>query len=55
MIKRQGKRRKSADRKNPAPEEKAFKRAKEKILAEKRIVSEKKRLRSKIDTHDIYA
>lgn len=34
---------------------KRSKRAKEKILAEKRIVSEKKRLRSKIDSHDIYA
>ncbi|MDO8746884.1 MAG: peptide chain release factor-like protein, partial [Thermodesulfovibrionales bacterium] len=34
---------------------KRSKRAKEKILAEKRIVSEKKRFRSKIDTHDIYA
>ncbi len=34
---------------------KRSKKAKEKILAEKRIVSEKKRLRSKIDTHDIYA
>src|SRR3989339_728989 len=32
---------------------KCSKRAKEKILAEKRIVSEKKRLRSKIDTRDI--
>jgi protein subunit release factor B len=32
---------------------KRSKRAKEKILAEKRIVSEKKRLRSKIDTRDI--
>ncbi|MEK7267008.1 MAG: peptide chain release factor-like protein, partial [Nitrospirota bacterium] len=34
---------------------KRSKRAKEKMLAEKRIVSEKKRLRSKIDTRDIYA
>jgi protein subunit release factor B len=34
---------------------KRSKRAKEKILAGKRIVSEKKRLRSKIDSHDIYA
>ena len=34
---------------------KRSKRAKEKMLAEKRIVSEKKSLRSKIDTHDIYA
>lgn len=32
---------------------KRSKRAKEKILAEKRIVSEKKRLRSKVDTRDI--
>jgi protein subunit release factor B len=34
---------------------KRSKRARERVLAEKRIVSEKKRLRSKIDTRDIYA
>jgi protein subunit release factor B len=32
---------------------KRSKRAKERVLAEKRIVSEKKRLRSKVDTRDI--
>ena len=34
---------------------KRSKRAKEKMLAEKRIVSEKKRLRSKVKIQDIYA